>query len=256
MFRQRMSKTSSFRNVVLEAMFFVCVHERLLTSIDMADPTTTQAGKRVRIIVPSLNRVGTDSSLLSNGVKERAASPLRVPDQYSEDFHVIAQRFHNDGDTHLKRYGRHGDINPGNILWYGDDLNTKERLGGTLKIADFGQAEVNSLLSRTKRRSVANTLTYRPPECDLQPSVIRQSYDIWCLGCVYLEFVTWLLGGKKLYCRFNYLRMTPDVFQYNQDSDTFFQVERNSKTQNLEFMIKPAVTKVRTTRSLHQELVI
>ncbi|KAI4919150.1 hypothetical protein J4E85_009407 [Alternaria conjuncta] len=145
---------------------------------------------------------------------------------------------------HEKKFGRHGDINPGNILWYDDCDVEKADLKGTMKLADFGQAELNTLLSRTQPRDVANTLTYRPPECDLQPKIVRQSYDIWCLGCVYLEFVTWVLGGKSLLLSFSQKRSTPDMFQNNHKSDTFFQVVRDQETGQPEVMIKKAVTLV------------
>ena len=144
----------------------------------------------------------------------------------------------------IERYGRHGDLNPRNVLWYDDPNRKRNELKGTLKISDFGQAEINSQFSRSKQRSVANTMTYRPPECDLQPHVIRQSYDIWCLGCVYLEFVTWILGGEKLLNIFSRQRRTPDVFLSNKETDTFFQLVRNSETDHTGVMVKPAVTKV------------
>ncbi|KAL1795665.1 hypothetical protein ACET3X_005889 [Alternaria dauci] len=144
--------------------------------------------------------------------------------------------------THQKKYGRHGDINPGNILWYDDSDADHDGLKGTLKLADFGQAELNTLLSRTQPRDVANTLTYRPPESDLQPKIVRQSYDIWCLGCVYLEFITWVLGGKSLLLTFSRERITPDAFQNNQPTDTFFQVVRDQETEQPEVMVKKAVT--------------
>lgn len=147
-----------------------------------------------------------------------------------------------------KQYGRHGDINPGNILWYKDSDGEEGALQGTLKLADFGQAELNSLKSRTKPRSVANTLTYRPPECDQLPGqmapTIRQTYDMWCLGCVFLEFLTWMLGGDQLLNRFTSLRRTPDYFQIHDSTDTFFQVTRNTATGRLEVTVKDEVTQV------------
>ena len=150
--------------------------------------------------------------------------------------------------TSVKQYGRHGDINPGNILWFDDEDISQERLKGTLKIADFGQAELNSLQSRTKPRDVANTLTYRPPECDKlddqAPAPIRQTYDIWCLGCVYLEFITWFFGGHGLLRSFARQRMTPDYFQNNMRTDTFFQVDRDTSEDCLRTTIKTAVVEV------------
>ncbi|KAJ4405325.1 hypothetical protein N0V91_005275 [Didymella pomorum] len=164
---------------------------------------------------------------------------------------IEKQNFSNFPDgKYVKQYGRHGDINPGNILWYDNGNGTPGALRGTLKIADFGQAELNSLKSRTRQRSVANTLTYRPPESDrgldrTRP-VIRQTYDIWCLACVYLEFLTWFLGGDQLLQRFVKIRLAPDFFQNNMSTDTFFQVTRDARGDTYQVVIKDKVTQVST----------
>lgn len=60
---------------------------------------------------------------------------------------------------------------------------------------------------------------------------IRQTYDIWCLGCVYLEFITWLLGGRELQVTFAVVRATPDVLQQSFKTDTFFEAKYNEKTE-------------------------
>jgi serine/threonine protein kinase len=156
----------------------------------------------------------------------------------------------------LKQYGRHGDINPGNILWYDDTADARDVLRGTLKIADFGQAELNTLKSKTKEREVAITLTYRPPECDqgldrIRPT-IRQTYDMWCLGCVYLEFLTWFIGGYDLLMEFTKSRMTPDLFQNNVKTDAFFQALRVPGEDTHEFMVKKAVTRVSLPQMLQK----
>lgn len=125
-------------------------------------------------------------------------------------------------DGQAKIYGRHGDIHPGNMLWFTSNREKNAPVCGTLKIADFGQAELNTIMSKTKPRSVAHTVTYRPPECDLEQAPIRQEYDIWCLGCVYLEFVTWMLGGARLLNNFAQRRLSLDHFE-RQSTDTFFE---------------------------------
>jgi hypothetical protein len=38
--------------------------------------------------------------------------------------------------------------------------------------------------------------------------MVSRSFDIWSLGCVYLEFVTWFLGGPELGHEFTQLRKT------------------------------------------------
>jgi serine/threonine protein kinase len=150
-----------------------------------------------------------------------------------------------------EQYGRHGDINPNNLLWYDNADENTTSLRGTLKLSDFGQAELHSQYSKRRRRSVANTMTYRPPECDLQPNIIRQSYDIWCLGCVYLEFVTWILGGEALSTTFGWKRKVLGIFHFkNEATDTFFQFVRSDNAEVAEVIIKPAVTKVRSRKHL------
>jgi serine/threonine protein kinase len=148
----------------------------------------------------------------------------------------------------VTQYGRHGDINPGNILWFKDSDSVPGELKGTMKLADFGQAELNSLKSRTSPRNVAHTLTYRPPECDRIPGYealpIRQTYDMWCLGCVFLEFVTWMLGGEALLNDFSNMRLLPDHFTPTSYTDAFFEVRRNDRTERDEFRVKEAVYQV------------
>ncbi|KAF2265196.1 hypothetical protein CC78DRAFT_567769 [Lojkania enalia] len=142
-----------------------------------------------------------------------------------------------------QRFGRHGDINPRNILWYDNLEENTKNLKGILKLSDFGQAELNSRLSRSRQRDVANTMTYRAPECDIEPKIINQSYDIWCLGCVYLEFIAWMLGGADLLEEFATRRVALDIF-LNQKIDTFFLAEKKieSNPSEAEVMVKPVVT--------------
>ncbi|KAJ4410962.1 hypothetical protein N0V82_009113 [Gnomoniopsis sp. IMI 355080] len=41
------------------------------------------------------------------------------------------------------------------------------------------------------------TVTYRPPEYDTKLRPVSRSWDVWGLGCTYLEFVTWFLLGPN-----------------------------------------------------------
>jgi serine/threonine protein kinase len=140
-------------------------------------------------------------------------------------------------------FGRHGDIKPENILWFRDPNSPR---GGTLQITDFGHAE--SSIFQTKIRKpgskAAFSPSYRPPECDIPGGLISASSDIWTLGCLYLEFVSWLLGGWKLVHEFQTRRLLVDPLYSNMRTDTFFQVEKVPDTGNLKVLIKPAVTSV------------
>lgn len=142
-----------------------------------------------------------------------------------------------------KRFGRHGDIKPENILWF-PGTN-----GGTLKISDFGLSDYSTTHNKSykPKSKVATSMSYRPPECDLKDGKIGQSYDIWTLGCLYLEFITWLLGGWELVKTFGQKRSLFDPMWYDMNTDTFFElVEYPSSRRRgaIAAMVKPAVKDV------------
>ncbi|KAJ0168066.1 hypothetical protein CTA2_10431 [Colletotrichum tanaceti] len=94
------------------------------------------------------------------------------------------------------RFGRHGDIKPENILWF--KHYKADSYLGVLQISDFGLTRFHRKHSLSKHMSEAvGGQTYRAPESDAHTTGNRfdQSYDIWALGCVYLEFITWYLLG-------------------------------------------------------------
>ena len=148
---------------------------------------------------------------------------------------------HNHDGTHEPRYGRHGDLKPENILWFsGSD-------GGILKISDFGLSEYSTNHSKSYRpkSGVRTSMSYRPPECDLKGGKIGQSYDIWTLGCLYLEFITWLLGGWELVKAFEEKRMSFDPMWCDMDTDTFFEIVECKRPRAFAAMVKPTVKDVR-----------
>ncbi|KAH7095140.1 hypothetical protein FB567DRAFT_600879 [Paraphoma chrysanthemicola] len=150
-----------------------------------------------------------------------------------------------NSEKYVIRYGRHGDINPQNILWFTDEPNAPAKdLRGVFKIADFGTVEMNSQYSKSKPRDVANTMTYRPPECDAEDRTIRQSFDIWCLGCVLLELATWMLGGAPLVKRFAQSRLSRDPIYGNDKTDTYFELVWNKSARKTGARVKPSVLEV------------
>jgi serine/threonine protein kinase len=103
-------------------------------------------------------------------------------------------------------YGRHGDLKPENILWFKAYQDAEESsFMGLLKISDFGLTRFHRTVSKSHvdAKSIGISATYRAPEYDIA-KVVSQSYDIWTLGCVLLEFVTWYLLGweeVEVFCR-------------------------------------------------------
>ncbi|KAK1510612.1 protein kinase [Colletotrichum costaricense] len=130
-----------------------------------------------------------------------------------------------DGNTeNAVKYGRHGDIKPDNILWFRSSMGDP----GRLVISDFGLGVFNSKRSRSNipnNSGIGRTPTYRPPECDIEGAMISRSWDIWTLGCVYVEFVTWLLGGWELSEDFAEYRMTrSSIWGQEFKSDIYFDI--------------------------------
>lgn len=131
----------------------------------------------------------------------------------------------NTSPTRVMRnlFGRHGDLKPENILWYPDDMTPGGH--GILKITDFGVARFSTENSWDTRRTgrMPNSETYRSPEMELD-GVLTSACDVWALGCVYLQFITWYLGGCKLVERFGQRRLASDPFMADIPSDTFFSI--------------------------------
>lgn len=138
------------------------------------------------------------------------------------------------------QFGRHGDLKPENILWF----EGSEGAPGTLKIADFGQAELHEWQCKTRKRSEdADTMAYRAPECHFEEGKFRQSSDVWSLGCLLLVFVTWTLGGAELVNEFAQVRSAFDEY-WGMPSDTFFQSRSLQEPDTYSVTVKPAVVQV------------
>ncbi|TRX98494.1 hypothetical protein FHL15_000568 [Xylaria flabelliformis] len=130
------------------------------------------------------------------------------------------------GTQHILAPRLHADIKPRNILCF-------ERIEGgeqsfTLKLADFGFSRRVNGDSTLEANQVTHIKTYRPPEYELE-DIINLNYDVWCLGCVYLEFITWAVLGWSAVDNFGYIRTsetndrrTSSVRGYDIE-DTFFR---------------------------------
>ncbi|KAH6652866.1 kinase-like domain-containing protein [Truncatella angustata] len=91
---------------------------------------------------------------------------------------------------------RHGDLKPENILRFID----KDTRLGVLKISDLGVAkhhrELTTLRSEPTQTRIG-TVAYEAPEAVLSLDKARSRlYDVWSMGCIFLEFSIWLLDGR------------------------------------------------------------
>ncbi|RGP81741.1 serine threonine kinase [Fusarium longipes] len=122
-----------------------------------------------------------------------------------------------------KGYGRHGDIKCDNILCFKSSGIEKETV---LVISDFGLSALNSDRSRSNipNRKVPPVPGYRPPECDISGGTISRAFDIWTLGCLFLELITWFLGGPRDIKQFDDERTT--MFISGSNNNIFFSFKR------------------------------
>lgn len=147
--------------------------------------------------------------------------------------------------TSEKKFGRHGDIKAENILWYKsrpDDPGDR----GILVISDLGLTAINSVKSRSMQPNSGLKMTpsYRPPECDIKGGTISRDFDIWTLGCLYLELVCWLLRGNAGKEYFNQARTTPFIF--GSRTNIYFDIEERKHTAPgiFVFKVKDVVSRV------------
>lgn len=84
----------------------------------------------------------------------------------------------------------HADIKPTNILCF----KVKGQETWSLRLADFGFSKQVGPNSKLKSKDLRQIKTYRAPEQDVEQEVTLKS-DVWSLGCLFLEFITWYLVG-------------------------------------------------------------
>ncbi|UPK91666.1 hypothetical protein LCI18_002601 [Fusarium solani-melongenae] len=123
-----------------------------------------------------------------------------------------------------KEHTRHGDLKPDNILCF---VSGNER---TLVLADVGLAKYHPDYTRDRTKATTTrhgSRIYEPPEMSANRGsiVVSRKYDIWSLGCVFLEFTIWLLYGQSGLALFR------NTVLNNPDIDRFWQNGTDNKPQ-------------------------
>lgn len=149
--------------------------------------------------------------------------------------------------TRIAKYGMHGDLKPDNILWFG----SRNDYRGILVISDFGVADMHSDKSRSNipNEGIPAVPGYRPPECDIQNGYISRRYDIWTLGCLFLEILTWLMGGQELLSEFKKERMKT-IYVTGAKRDMFYTVKKLEGQTSGAIHLRESIIKVSYTPTL------
>ncbi|KAK1518548.1 serine/threonine protein kinase [Colletotrichum abscissum] len=117
-----------------------------------------------------------------------------------------------------ERNCRHGDLKPENILHF---LETDGK--GVLRVADVGLARFHLEATRDRNQptnTMTGTVRYEPPEFGLTEQISRL-YDVWSLGCVFLEFLIWVLYGNSKLKAFN--RASIEEKFWSKDDEGYHQ---------------------------------
>ncbi|KAL4953681.1 kinase-like domain-containing protein [Aspergillus filifer] len=112
---------------------------------------------------------------------------------------ALFHKFHS-ATLNVTRYGRHGDIKAENILWFRDSHLLK--IAGLQLSNDKGRKMKDSI----NPDEVIAPPTYSPPDRHRE-LLISRKWDIWSLGCLYLEFITFLVLGNDAIVEFSNERL-------------------------------------------------
>lgn len=114
-----------------------------------------------------------------------------------------------------RRTAWHHDLKPDNILFFRKTPSDH----GMFRISDWGSGKVNAYHTRSYHtKSPIGTLTYEPPEFTKDGKTSRP-YDLWSLGCVFLELLVWAVFGSTSVETFENRR--DDKRNANSDTDGF-----------------------------------
>lgn len=243
---------------------------------------------------------GTSTATYSRWVAHQlyglALALCKLHNLHEREVHTLKDREAENERSDDPFYGIHGDIKPANLLWYQEwvglegqhtlqnevegsevqgqghtkskrplveDFETPQELGkplGVLQLADFGISRLHHTNSRSDVNMRRGTKTYAPPEVEWGFPGCSRSFDIWSLGCVFLEFICWLVQGGsgeenpiEAFHENRYLKDASNSRGRNRSlegtaQDTFYHVVKGKDTTKFE--VNPAVKEVITQPQL------
>ncbi|KAH8725099.1 kinase-like domain-containing protein [Phaeosphaeriaceae sp. PMI808] len=113
---------------------------------------------------------------------------------------------------------RHGDLKPDNILHFNSKIKP------ILVIGDVGVSRFHkqdTFLRDAQTTTNATTPSYQAPEVYGDPMSPRsRKYDMWSLGCIFLEFVVWFLWDNNAILAFQETRAASDKYSYFYKQNT------------------------------------
>ena len=200
---QRLAPTLSegrFRREV-QANLDTREHERIVPLL-----TAFSYGERFYLVFPLASEGSLEKlwkAYIPSGIDSQYTS-AKIAHWYSDEWLVgeclgIAEALliiHGLDDEHPEEMNGllHADIKAENILCFTKPGLSKHSI--ELKLGDFGEATRVNSNGYLRASKAAHVKTYRPPEHS-PGNLIRLNYDVWCLGCLFLDFATWAILGQQ-----------------------------------------------------------
>ncbi|KAK4229592.1 kinase-like domain-containing protein [Podospora fimiseda] len=160
----------------------------------------------------------------------------------------------------LTENGRHGDLRPENILAFHDKKAHGSVAVLKLRIADVGLAKFHQKI--TSERTAGTTTTggsmeYAPPESLLEGEEVKRSrkYDMWSLGCIFLEFIVWVVEGPEGLAEFREERAKKKTSnQTYSEYEPYYRGRWNNKGYEVHPKVRVRLSSIRKSPKSSKEL--
>ncbi|KAH3003789.1 hypothetical protein KXW60_006014 [Aspergillus fumigatus] len=137
---------------------------------------------------------------------------------------------------------RHGDLRPANILLMRDSNTSLHQSADIascrLQIASMAMTDL--FKDESQYTIPSETGTYQGPECHLQHAT-GPLYDIWSLGCIFLEMIIWLVEGQSGLAAFASDRDAPDPLLGERVRDDYFFTLKVKEGSYIGAEVRPSV---------------
>ncbi|EXF75138.1 protein kinase domain-containing protein [Colletotrichum fioriniae PJ7] len=138
---------------------------------------------------------------------------------------------------------RHGDLKPANILHF--TSGKEEDTLSILKITDFGISRIHqeATFDRLGKPTItgATSPSYEAPEAVAPKAARSRKYDIWSIGCIFLEFIMWLVQDWNAVQSFASARNSTSVQVGGATPSHFYKIDKD------DVIVHPEVSKIINT---------
>ena len=153
---------------------------------------------------------------------EDPAPRLRFVEQISRLVPALGALHQGKIDSKSRWVGSHRDLKPANILVLGRGVRRRFMISdlGLMRFREIGGTGPGPGHDYTAAADDSRGMSaYRAPECDEPGRKVGRGADIWSMGCILAEALSWAVGGPAAITRFTEARRTTNAAGY---TDSWF----------------------------------